>query len=135
MSQPDMSAPPGEERPGALAEVAGRAAAGKASAEELHEAFLSATVFCEAGDKPGFQALGESGNGLIPVFSSDAQLARYALQAERPAMAWFSTTGADLLGLMPDGYDIALDIAGDSPLRLRPAALQASTRVEVSWSK
>jgi hypothetical protein len=44
---------------------------------------------------------------------------------------WFSTTGTDLLALLPDGYDIALDVAGPSPLRLRPAALRSV--VEVRW--
>lgn len=113
---------------GSLASVARQFAAGTATAHQLHDAFLSANVFCEAGETPGFIALGEPGTGVIPVFTSEAELA-----LARGAVAWFSTTGADLLGLLPDGYDIALDMAGDTPLRLRPSALRRATVVDVSW--
>ena len=123
--QPDPASPDGG-RPRPLAKVAQDAAEGRASAAELHEAFLAATVYCEAGDKPGFQAVGRPGAGLIPVFTSEVELAR-----ARGAVAWFSTTGADLLGLLPEGYDIGLDLAGETPLRLRPSALRPV--VEVSW--
>ena len=118
----------GRSRPRPLAEVAADVAAGGAGAEELHAAFLAATVYCEAGDAPGFVAVGPPGAGLIPVFSSEAELAR-----ARGAVAWFSTTGADLLSQVPEGYDLGLDLAGDAPLKLRPAALRAATAVEVDW--
>lgn len=102
--------------------------AGRAQPQELHEAFLVASVFCEAGEKPGFVAVGSPGSGLIPVFSSEHELLR-ALGH----VAWFATTGADVLGLLPEGYDIVLDMAGDSPLRLRPSALERATKTEVGW--
>jgi hypothetical protein len=90
--------------------VAGEFAAGRATPPELHQAFLSATVFCEAGERPGFVAVGPPGDGFIPVFSSGAELAR-----ARGPVKWFSTTGADLFGLLPDGYDLILDSAGADP--------------------
>jgi hypothetical protein len=100
-----------------LAEVAEEFAAGRATPHDLHEAFLSATVFCEAGEQPGFVAVGPPGDGFIPVFSSEGELAR-----ARGPVKWFSATGADLFGLIPDGYDLILDIAGPAPLRLSPSA-------------
>lgn len=111
-----------------LAEVAADVAAGRASPRELHDAFLAATVFCEAGDRPGFMATGPPGAGLVPVFSSEQELIR-----ARGPVRWFATTGVDLLGLLPDGHDIVLDLAGDAPLRLRPAALRPATVTEVGW--
>jgi hypothetical protein len=111
-----------------LADVAAEVAAGRATAEEFHEAFLAATVFCERGETPGFVAVGSPGAGLVPVFSSERELLR-----ARGPVRWFATTGADVLGLLPEGYDVVLDMAGDSPLRLRPAALERRTKTEVGW--
>ena len=63
--------------------------------------------------------------------AQDAAEGRASAARARGAVAWFSTTGADLLGLLPEGYDIGLDLAGETPLRLRPSALRPV--VEVSW--
>ena len=111
-----------------MGDVAAEVAVGRASPQELHEAFLAASVFCEAGEKPGFIAVGSPGSGFVPVFSSEREL----LLARGPVL-WFATTGADALGLLPEGFDIVLDMAGDSPLRLRPAALERGTKTEVGW--
>jgi hypothetical protein len=101
-----------------LAETAREVAAGRVTPQELHEAFLDAQVFCEAGERPGFLAMGPPGEGVVPVFSSEEQLAR-----ARGPVPWFATSGADLFGLLPEGYDVVLDIAGEHPLRLRRAAV------------
>lgn len=85
-------------------------------------------MFCERGEKPGFIAVGPAGAGLVPVFSSEREFLR-----ARGPVRWFATTGADVLGLLPEGYDIVLDMAGDAPLRLRPAALERGTKTEVGW--
>jgi hypothetical protein len=111
-----------------LADVAAELTAGRATAQEFHEAFLAARVFCEAGEKPGFVAFGSPAAGLVPVFSSERELLR-----ARGPVAWFATTGADVLGLLPEGYDVVLDMTGDSPLRLRPTALERGTKTEVGW--
>ncbi|HEX6382315.1 MAG TPA: SseB family protein [Acidimicrobiia bacterium] len=113
-----------------LAEVAGDIAAGQATPQELHDAFLNAQVFCEAGDRPGFVAVGPPGDGFIPVFTSEVELAR-----ARGPVRWFATTGADLFGLVPQGYDLILDIAGPAPLRISPSAVQRSTAAEVDWRR
>lgn len=109
-----------------LADVAAGVAAGTATPAELHAAFLAAEVFCEGGTTVGFRALGTPGAGVIPVFTSLDQLA-----LARGPVRWFSTTGDDLLGLLPAGYDLLLDAAGPAPLRLRPAALTRRVVVDV----
>jgi hypothetical protein len=101
---------------------------GSAGVEELHRAFLTATVFLQAGDRPGLIALGYPPDGLVPVWTSEVELARSV-----GASAWFSTTGADLLSLLPVGYDLLLDPDEDAALRLRPSALRREAAVTVGW--
>lgn len=109
----------------ALAEIARGVATGACVPADLHAALLAATVYCERGDGPGFRALGTPGDGLIAVYSTPEQVA-----LARGTVRWFSLTGADLLDLVPAGYDLLLDPGGEFPLRLRPAAL--ARRVTVS---
>lgn len=111
-----------------LPETAQRWLAGSAGVEELHRAFLTATVFLQAGDRPGLMAFGAPPDAVVPVWSSEAELARSV-----GASFWFSTTGADLLDLLPDGYDLVLDPDGDAALRLRPSALRRAPAVTVDW--
>jgi hypothetical protein len=109
-----------------LADVARDVALGSATPEQLHAAFLDAVVFCERAEAPGFRALGAPRAGVIPVFSSPEQLA-----LARGTVAWFSMTGAELLDLVPEGYDLLLDMGGSAPLRLRTAAMTARVAVDV----
>jgi hypothetical protein len=109
-----------------LADVARDVALGAATPQQLHAAFLSAVVYCERGETPGFRALGAARAGVIPVFSSPDQLA-----LARGTVPWFSTTGADLLDLVPPGYDLVLDMAGSAPLRLRTDAMTARPALDV----
>lgn len=81
-------------------------------------------VYCQRGTDPGFHALGAQRAGVVPVFSSPDQLALAC-----GTVPWFAMTGADLLDQLPPGYDLVLDIAGPSPLRLRAAALTARPAV------
>jgi len=67
-------------------------------------------------------------HGLVPGWTSEAELARSI-----GSSAWFSTTGADLLDLLPAGYDLVLDPDGDTALRLRPSALRREPAVTVDW--
>src|SRR5215470_5974364 len=106
--------------------VATAVAAGTGSVEELHEAFLDATVYCERGERPGFRALGAPGAGAVPVYSSLGQLA-----LARGAVDWFALQGRDLLTELPEGYDVLLDMAGPRPLRLSHRALRCRVVIEV----
>jgi hypothetical protein len=109
-----------------LADIARDVARDVADSRQLHDALLSAVVFCERGAAPGFRALGPPQAGLVPVFSSVEQLA-----LARGAVPWFSMTGADLLAQLPPGYDLILDIAGPAPLRLHPDALTVHATVSL----
>ena len=103
-----------------LADVARDVARGVATSRQLHSTFLTTVVYCERSDNPGFRALGAARAGVVPVFTSPEQLA-----LARGTVPWFSMTGADLLDQLPPGYDLVLDIAGSTPLRLRADALTA----------
>jgi hypothetical protein len=109
-----------------LADTARDVALGVADSARLHEVFLDATVYCERGEDPGFRALGVPQAGVVPVFSSVEQLA-----LARGTVGWFSTTGADLLAQLPEGYDIVLDIAGSQPLRLRTGAMTVHATISL----
>lgn len=95
---------------GPLAELAARVAVGEADAALLGPAFCAATVFAVAADRPGVVA---PAGGAVPVCTSLEQLGRYA-----GPVRWLSTTGEDLLRLLPVGTDLVLDPAGEHPLRL-----------------
>lgn len=110
-----------------LRRAAAGVAAGTATAHDLHRVLLTATLWCEAPESPGFVAQGRPPQAVVAIYSSPEQLA-----AHRGPVRWFSTTGADLLGLMPAGYDLVLDPAGPAPLRIRPSALAPTTAVEVT---
>jgi hypothetical protein len=73
-------------------------------------------------------AFGVPPDAVVPVWTSEVELARSI-----GAGSWFSTTGADLLDLLPDGYDLVLDPDGDAALRLRPSALRRAPAVTVDW--
>ncbi|MYW03766.1 SseB family protein [Streptomyces sp. SID3343] len=79
----------------------------------MREALRAARLYCAQPESPGFGALGVPGDGMVPVFTSLEQLARFAGQG-----AWFSTLGSDLLDLLPPGYDLGLDLAGPQPYLL-----------------
>lgn len=79
--------------------------------------FCAAHVFCQAGDTPGFLVIEDEGHRVVPVFTSLVELARFAGQT-----AWFSTTGQEVLDLLPDGCDVAVDPGTSHALRLLGSA-------------
>ena len=111
-----------------LAGVVRQFVGGAATAQTLYRAFLVATVYCQAGERPGFGAFGAPPDGLVPVCSSERELVR-ALGI----VPWFAATGADVLSLLPAGYDIILDPGGETPLRLKTAALRPVSVATVDW--
>ena len=111
----------------ALAEIAADAARdGAGFAAELHRVLLASTIYCERGARPGFEALGRPGEGAVCIYSSPEQLA-----LARGTVAWFSLTGADLLDLLPAGYDLLLDLGGEAPMRIATDALDRVATIEV----
>ena len=68
---------------------------------------------------PGLFTLSVKGRKVVPVFSSEQELARFAGRSD-----WFSTDGFDLLGLVPAGAMLGLDLASPHRLQLNPAAVR-----------
>lgn len=68
---------------------------------------------------PGLVAVGEPGHGHVLVFTSLEEVARGAGECD-----WLRATGDDLLSLVPDGYGVVVDTAGDHPFALPASALR-----------
>ncbi|WP_107504164.1 SseB family protein [Embleya scabrispora] len=115
MTEPD----PGDISP--LVREIGRLLAGEGDPPALLSALLAARLYCERPERVGFAAIGPPGGGVVPVFTSEEQLALFV----RGGCDWFATEGADLLRLLPPGYDIAVDLAGPRPVRLRASLWNA----------
>ena len=109
----------------ALVDAAQRVLAGSGRPQELLDAFLESTVLCEAPDRPGVvPARTADGRDVVCVHSSAAQLA-----AARGVVPWFSTSGLDLLGLLPPGHDLLLDPAAPHAVLLRTDLLRRAVHV------
>ena len=74
---------------------------------------------------PGLVAVGEPGAGHVLVFTSLDELGRRAGECD-----WLRTTGDDLLSLVPDGYGLLVDAAGEHPLLLPASALRRGTQAD-----
>jgi len=101
--------------PSPLEHEVARLLAGEGDPGALLAALIAARLYCERTERVGFAAIGPPGGGFVPVFTSPEQLALFT----RASVDWFSTDGADLLRLLPAGYDIAIDLAGPRPVRLK----------------
>ncbi|WP_331481931.1 SseB family protein [Streptomyces rubrogriseus] len=136
-----------------LAKTAQRAMDGRASPQELFDAFIHARVYCERPEDPGFltvaaldppaadapprsrildlvttTATAPSPARLVPVFTSLEQFELFT-----GGGAWFSTTGADLLDLLPPGLDVWLDPAAEHAVRLVSAATAVEPVLHISY--
>ncbi|MFI5683753.1 SseB family protein [Streptomyces sp. NPDC051636] len=141
-----------------LVDVVRRAREGHAPPQDVFNAFLRARVYCERPQEPGFLAVtvpeavaGDGGPGprsrlldlvdgtlpkeptppaarLVPVFSSLEQFSLFAGEG-----AWFSTTGADVLDLLPTGLDVWLDPAAEHAVRLASAATGVEPVLRISY--
>ena len=95
-------------------------ASGAISPEDFHAVFTTCKVFCPRGDRPGFLALHDTPQPVIPMFSSLVELRRYSGEQSR----FFTVTGAEVLDLLPTGYGIVLDIEGEHRVVFDPQAIE-----------
>ena len=105
-----------------LAQVAALFADGHLDSAAFAAAFATGQVYAvrpAPPAPPGLVAVGAPGEGHVLVFTSLDQMARQAGECD-----WLSTTGDDLLSLVPDGYGVVVDAAGDHPLALPASALR-----------
>jgi hypothetical protein len=118
----------GESMPGAqpptltpaLADAIRAFAIGAMTPEDFQDIFAVSRVYCPRGDKPGFLALHDTPEPVIPMFSCLAELRRYAGEQSR----YFSVTGAEILDLIPEGYGIVLDIDGEHRVMFDAGAIE-----------
>ena len=97
-------------------------AAGRLDSAAFAAAFASGEVYAVRPPPPappGLVAVGELGAGHVLVFTSLVELARRAGECD-----WLRTSGDDLLALVPDGYGLLVDAAGEHPLVLPASALR-----------
>jgi hypothetical protein len=102
-----------------LAEVAAAAKRGEADPQELFDTFLKSRLYLPRPPKPGVHIIEIQGKRVVPVFSSELELAKFAGKID-----WFSTDGFDLLGLLPPGVFLGLDIDSPHRIQLNPAAVR-----------
>jgi hypothetical protein len=108
--------------PTPLARAATAFAAGLLDSAAFAAAFATGEVYAvrpPAPAPPGLVAVGEPGSAHILAFTSLDELGRRAGECD-----WLRTTGDDLLALVPEGYGVLVDAAGDHPLVLPASALR-----------
>jgi hypothetical protein len=82
---------------------------GSMAAEDFQQIFATSRVYCPRGDNPGFLALHNTQQPVIPMFTSLKELRRYAGKDSK----YFVITGAEVIDLLPTGYGFVLDMEGD----------------------
>ncbi|HSA48537.1 MAG TPA: SseB family protein [Yinghuangia sp.] len=95
-------------------------ATGMMSGEDFQSVFIASKVFCPRGERPGFLALHNTPEPVIPMFSSLEELKRYAGEESRH----FTVTGAEVLDLLPDGYGFVLDLDGEHRVMFDAKAIE-----------
>ncbi|WP_436771903.1 SseB family protein [Yinghuangia sp. YIM S09857] len=95
-------------------------ATGLMSGEDFQSVFIASKVFCPRGERPGFLALHNTPEPVIPMFSSLEELKRYAGEESRH----FTVTGAEVLDLLPNGYGFVLDLDGEHRVMFDAKAIE-----------
>ncbi|MEU2156957.1 MULTISPECIES: SseB family protein [unclassified Streptomyces] len=98
-----------EPSPPSLADAVRAFTTGSMSAEDFQQIFATSKVYCPRGDNPGFLALHNTQQPVIPMFTSLKELRRYAGKDSKH----FVITGAEVIDLLPTGYGFVLDMEGD----------------------
>ncbi|OEV13898.1 SseB family protein [Streptomyces nanshensis] len=100
---PEPSSPP------SLRETVRAFTNGTMTSEDFQSIFSTSKVYCPRGETPGFLALHNTQQPVIPMFTTLKELRRYAGKESR----YFVITGAEVLDLLPSGYGFVLDMEGD----------------------
>ncbi len=94
---------------GELAEAVRAFTTGAMGGEDFQQVFATSKVYCPRGDNPGFLALHNTQQPVIPMFTSLKELRRYAGKDSK----YFVITGAEVIDLLPTGYGFVLDMEGE----------------------
>jgi hypothetical protein len=106
---PGYQQPYPEPTPPSLVDAIRMFTSGGMSIEDFQSIFITSKVYCPRGERPGFLALHNTPQPVIPMFSSLKELRRYAGKDSR----YFTVTGAEVLDLLPTGYGFAMDMEGE----------------------
>jgi hypothetical protein len=98
-----------EPSPPSLADAVRAFTTGSLSAEDFQQIFATSKVYCPRGENPGFLALHNTQQPVIPMFTSLKELRRYAGKESK----YFVITGAEVIDLLPTGYGFVLDMEGE----------------------
>lgn len=98
-----------EPSPPSLRETVRAFTSGSMTSEDFQSVFSTSKVYCPRGETPGFLALHNTQQPVIPLFSTLKELRRYAGKESR----YFVITGSEVLDLLPSGYGFVLDMEGD----------------------
>lgn len=98
-----------EPSPPSLQEAVRGFTTGSLGAEDFQGIFSTSKVYCPRGDTPGFLALHNTQQPVIPMFSTLKELRAYAGKESK----YFVITGAEVLDLLPSGYGFVLDMEGE----------------------
>jgi hypothetical protein len=98
-----------EPSPPSLADAVRAFTTGSMAAEDFQQIFATSKVYCPRGDNPGFLALHNTQQPVIPMFTSLKELRRYAGKESK----YFVITGAEVIDLLPTGYGFVLDMEGE----------------------
>ncbi len=98
-----------EPSPPSLADAVRAFTTGSLSAEDFQQIFATSKVYCPRGETPGFLALHNTQQPVIPMFTTLKELRRYAGKESK----YFVITGAEVIDLLPTGYGFVLDMEGD----------------------
>ncbi|MFC7218040.1 SseB family protein [Streptomyces polyrhachis] len=98
-----------EPSPPSLAEAVRAFTSGSLAVEDFQHVFATAKIYCPRGENPGFLALHDTQQPVIPLFTSLKELRRYAGRESK----YFTVTGAEVLDLLPTGYGFVLDMEGE----------------------
>ncbi|MEV7427065.1 MULTISPECIES: SseB family protein [unclassified Streptomyces] len=98
-----------EPSPPSLGDAVRAFTTGSLQAEDFQQIFATSKVYCPRGDNPGFLALHNTQQPVIPMFSTLKELRRYAGKESK----YFVITGAEVIDLLPTGYGFVLDMEGD----------------------
>ena len=98
-----------EPSPPSLADAVRAFTTGALPVEDFQAIFITSKVYCPRGERPGFLALHNTPQPVIPMFSSLKELRRYAGKDSKH----FTVTGAEVLDLLPTGYGFAMDMEGE----------------------
>ncbi|WP_156727648.1 SseB family protein [Streptomyces apocyni] len=98
-----------EPSPPSLADAVRAFTTGSLAPEDFQQTFATSKVYCPRGDNPGFLALHNTQQPVIPMFTSLKELRRYAGKDSK----YFVITGAEVIDLLPTGYGFVLDMEGE----------------------